>query len=168
MAVPEQRVRASPDLLHAVEAELRAQIARVVGTGIPPSHIDSHEHIINGFPYARAAIRVAKEFGIVRVRLTRNAFYRRDPLKWFFKASYNRYLRLAGMRTVRRFADVKPYFAHVRAGGRHLGGPIELMCHPGARLPVPVSGMTTETGLLLSPDFGDFLESVRLIPYRDV
>lgn len=168
MAVPEQRLLAPPDLLHAVEAELRAQIARVMGEGITPSHIDSHQHIINGFPYARAAIRVAKEFGIVRVRLTRNAFYRRDPLKWFFKTSYNRYLRLMGMRTVRRFADVKPYFAHVRAGGSHLRGPIELMCHPGARLRVPVSDMTTETGLLLSQEFGDFLESVRLIPYREV
>src|SRR4029077_10308554 len=100
--------------------------------------------------------------------LTRNAFYRRDPLKWLFKTSYNWYLRLAGMRTVRYFADVKPYVEHVQAGGKHLRGPIELMCHPGARLRLPVSGITTETGLLLSPRFGDVLKGLRLIPYREV
>jgi predicted glycoside hydrolase/deacetylase ChbG (UPF0249 family) len=166
--VPPKRLFAAPSVLEAVEGEVRAQLLRVVREGIQPTHIDSHEHIINGFPYARIALRIAREFGIVRVRLARNAYYRRTPLKWLFKTSYNRYLRLAGARTVRYFADVKPYFMHIRAGGGHLRGPVELMCHPGARLREPIAGSTRETQLLLSPEFGEFLQGVRLITYPDV
>lgn len=168
MAVRERRLLAPREVLEAVEAEFRAQILRVVSAGIEPSHIDSHQHIINGFPYARVALRVAKEFGIARVRLTRNAFYRKSMLKWLYKTSYNSYLRVAGMRTVRYFADLKPYFKHVSSGGRHLRGPVELMCHPGAQLPAPLGHADTETGLLLGKSFGDFLETVRLISYREV
>ncbi len=163
-----RRLVAGRDLLEAVEAEVRAQLLRVRREGIEATHIDSHEHIINGFPYARIALRVAREFGIVHVRLTRNVFYRGTPLKWVFKTCYNRYLRLAGMRTVRYFADVKPYFTHVQAGGAHLRGPVELMCHPGARLPQPMAGCTRETQLLLSQEFQEFLQGVRLISYREV
>jgi len=166
--VPPKRLVAGRDVLEAVEAEVRAQLMRVEHEGITPTHIDSHEHIINGFPYARVALRVAREFGIVRVRLARNAHYRRTPLKGLFKTCYNRYLRLAGARTVRYFTDVKPYFTHVQAGGRHLRGPVELMCHPGARLREPIAGSTRETQLLLSHAFGEFLQSVRLITYPQV
>lgn len=168
MASPERRLAAKRDLLEAVEAEVRAQILRVRREGIEPTHIDSHEHIINGFPYARVTLRVARELGIGRIRLARNAYYHKTPLKWLFKVSYNRYLRLAGMRTVRYFADVKPYFMHVHAGGGHLAGPVELMCHPGAMLSTPLSTFERETDLLLSREFGEFLGGVRLIPYREV
>jgi len=168
MAVPEHRLAAPRDVVRAVEAEFRAQILRVIQAGIQPSHIDSHHHIINGFPYARAALRVAREFGISRVRLSRNAFYKRNPLKTAFKSSYNAYLRLAGMRTVRRFADLKAYVAHVTAGGRHLRGPVELMCHPGARLPTPLADAESETGLLLGNAFGEFLQTIDPISYRQV
>jgi len=166
--VPPKRLFAAPSVLEAVEGEIRAQLARVVAQGIQPTHIDSHEHILNGFGYASTALRVAREFGVVRIRLARNAYYARTPLKWLFKTSYNRYLRLAGARTVRYFADVKPYFRHVHEGGAHLRGPIELMCHPGARLREPIAGAARETELLLGPEFGAFLRGLQLIPYVEV
>jgi len=168
LSMPERRFWASPELSRAVYAEVSAQLCRVREAGIVPTHIDSHEHIINGFPYTRAALRAAREAGVRRVRLTRNAFFSGSPLKRLFKWSYNQYLRVAGMRTTRYFTDVKPYFLHVGAGGKPLPGTLELMCHPGARIGNPEVGFPSETELLLSEGFGEFLKGLHLVSYSEV
>jgi len=168
MRVPFRRLFATPSALAAIMAELRAQIGKVVAAGLKPSHIDSHHHIINSWPYARIALRVAREFGISRVRLTRNAFYQHSPGKTVFKALFNRYLRQRGFVTTRWFTDVKPYITHIEAGGAPLPGVVELMTHPGDRLAEPVCGAETETQLLLCDAFGDFLRRSRPISFAEL
>jgi chitin disaccharide deacetylase len=164
MRVPERRLSAPAGLLRAVAAELRAQLARVRASGIAPTHVDSHQHIINGFPYARVALAAAREAGVRRVRLTRNAYYRRTPAQALFKAAYNGYLRAAGMRTTRWFTDVKPFVRHVAAGDAPPAGAGELMCHPGSVL----DGATDETAFVLGDAFAAAVRGRRLGSYAEL
>jgi chitin disaccharide deacetylase len=54
--------------LDEVEAELRAQIAKVVRAGISPTHLDGHKHVHVLPGVADIVIRLAMEFGIPSVR----------------------------------------------------------------------------------------------------
>ncbi|HVG18407.1 MAG TPA: ChbG/HpnK family deacetylase [Blastocatellia bacterium] len=51
-----------------IESEFRAQVGRVVGAGIRPTHLDSHKHSHTHPQVMRALARVAREFGIRSVR----------------------------------------------------------------------------------------------------
>lgn len=168
LAYAERRLFASRAVVRAVTREFRAQVQRIVEGGITPTHIDSHQHIINGIPYTIAALRVAREFGIARMRIARNLFYRRSPAKTAFKAAYNTLVRTAGMRTAEWFTDVKPFFEHWRKTGKLHHGTIELMTHPGAALDPAVHGVAAESTLLLSPEFERLLRQVSLIGYAEV
>jgi len=165
MTVLEHRLWADRSLLTAVYQELKAQVERLIHTGITPTHFDSHQHILNSFPYTAAALQVARECNVSRMRIARNAFYDRSAAKTTFKLAYNAYLGRQGMRRVHWFTDVKPYYSHVQAGGRPLKGTTELMCHPGMRLAHPVSEMTTETEILLHKDFRELLSQIQPVPY---
>ncbi len=48
--------------------ELRAQILRITGTGIRPSHLDTHKHTHLFPPVLEAVARLSEEFGIPWVR----------------------------------------------------------------------------------------------------
>jgi chitin disaccharide deacetylase len=51
-----------------IEREMRAQIEKIRGAGIEPSHLDTHKHT-HAHPRVMEALgRVAREFGITRVR----------------------------------------------------------------------------------------------------
>ncbi|HTZ73225.1 MAG TPA: ChbG/HpnK family deacetylase [Candidatus Aquilonibacter sp.] len=51
-----------------LEIELRAQIEKIIGAGISPTHFDTHKHT-HAHPQVLDALgRVAREFGITRVR----------------------------------------------------------------------------------------------------
>ena len=52
-----------------IERELRAQIERVLASGIAPSHFDSHQHL-HAFPViAQLVARLAAEYNVARVRV---------------------------------------------------------------------------------------------------
>ena len=51
-----------------IESEFRAQIGRVRAAGIEPTHLDTHKHTHSHPKVMEALARVAKEFGITRVR----------------------------------------------------------------------------------------------------
>lgn len=61
--------------LKEVEAEIRAQIARARHLGVEPTHLDSHEHVLqqSGRPVFEVLLRVAKEMQLP-VRVGRNWF----------------------------------------------------------------------------------------------
>jgi hypothetical protein len=164
----ERRILSSRALQRAIVEEVRAQIQRVVSAGIRPTHIDSHHHILNSFPYAASAITAARDLGITRMRIARNRFISRSPGRVLFKAAYNRFVRWRGMRTTDTFTDVRPLFTHLAAGGRFPGGVVEVMCHPGARLPDEFLPYSSETELLLGPEWGNALRAVDLIGYAQV
>jgi predicted glycoside hydrolase/deacetylase ChbG (UPF0249 family) len=52
-----------------IETELRCQLQKVVGNGIKITHLDSHQHlhVLPGFP--RIIVKLAREFGIERIRI---------------------------------------------------------------------------------------------------
>jgi chitin disaccharide deacetylase len=51
-----------------IEREFRAQIERVMAAGISPSHLDTHKHTHVHPIVMEALFRIAREFGILRVR----------------------------------------------------------------------------------------------------
>jgi predicted glycoside hydrolase/deacetylase ChbG (UPF0249 family) len=48
--------------------ELRAQVQRIVGAGIQPTHLDTHKHTHLAPPVLDAVVRLGEEFGIPWVR----------------------------------------------------------------------------------------------------
>jgi predicted glycoside hydrolase/deacetylase ChbG (UPF0249 family) len=52
--------------------ELKAQLEKVLSAGIRPTHLDSHHHVHTEWAIAPLVCRLAREYGIRRIRLTRN------------------------------------------------------------------------------------------------
>ncbi len=123
--------------LPEVEREFAAQIEALQAAGIQPSHIDSnnHLHVFPGFP--EIICRLAKRYGIERVRVPAESTLARKPL--FLKLlsrSARRCFSNAGLRTTRHFAGVS--FPNCGSSDSMLQflrtlpeGSTELMCHPG-------------------------------------
>jgi chitin disaccharide deacetylase len=61
-----------------VRREFRAQIERVLGDGLPVSHLDTHQHLHLWPTIGAVVVDLADEFGIPAVRLPRSA--RRTPI----------------------------------------------------------------------------------------
>ncbi len=51
-----------------IEAELRAQVERVVAAGVQPTHFDSHKHTHAHPRVMEVVAKIAEEFGILRIR----------------------------------------------------------------------------------------------------
>lgn len=168
LSFPESRLWTPASWAPIVGQELDAQIRRVLDADIQPTHADSHQHVLNGFPYLRVARSVLRRHGITRLRPARNRFYRRTPAKWAAKTAYNSLLYLWGFRSPRTFTDVKPLLDHVLAGRRPPAEPLEAMCHPGAPLPVPWRGVRDEADVLLRSETGEALDGFRLIGYGEL
>lgn len=129
-----------------VERELTAQIERVVGMGITPTHLDAHKHV-HGYPPVFAIVaRLAVRFGIPVVRIpyeraVGRPFQRRQPQAWLNAAMWpwaRRNVRTAaslGLRTPRLAGRIDTGSLNadrlselLRATGP---GVTELMVHPG-------------------------------------
>ncbi len=133
-----------------VEAEWAAQIERVLSTGIRPSHLDSHQHVHVLPGLAGIAQRLARRYGIPRLRLP----LEHPPAAWPARAAELK--RLAGLAalwftwgTARLTGAASPVgprlnFLGFMTGGRldeqallrlvvgmRAGRDYELMCHPG-------------------------------------
>ena len=61
--------------LEQIERELRAQIERVRRDGVPIDHLNSHQHVHMIPAIFRLTCRLAREYGIPCIRLTREAGY---------------------------------------------------------------------------------------------
>ncbi len=57
--------------LAEIETELRAQITKVFGAGIRPTHLDGHKHVHLLPGVSQIVIRVAQEFSITAIRCPR-------------------------------------------------------------------------------------------------
>lgn len=120
-----------------VEAELRAQIRKIVQSGLRPSHLDSHKHTHIVPTVFRTVVRLAHEFGIPYVRLPLDTtvpcsgpvchvlgrFYRGFTRKFNVRTTdYFIGFRLTGHLTE---ATLAPALASIKEGTT------EFMCHPG-------------------------------------
>jgi len=120
-----------------VYAEFRAQIEKILGAGLRPTHLDSHKHTHIAPNVFRAVVRLAHEFAIpyVRLPLDETAPFARIPCRLV-----SRYYRGLARRHNVRMAD---HFLGFRLTGsltsetlaaalcRLREGTTEFMCHPG-------------------------------------
>jgi hopanoid biosynthesis associated protein HpnK len=139
-----------------LEREFRAQVARVIGAGIRPTHLDTHKHTHTRPRVMHALARVAREFdiGCVRnpferlfrrplpgptARRERGTYLRQCALSALVRPGAARFRRLAaeyGLRTPEHFRGVALTGLLDRDAVRAIIGSLpdgttELMCHPG-------------------------------------
>lgn len=135
-----------------IASEFRAQVSRVVSSGIKITHLDSHKHSATHPRVMEALAQVATEFGIKCVRYPFESVFagRRDSQpKWGYvkqfalsaaiapaAIEYTRIAREYGLRTPDRFIGVKLTGLLDSAAIRRImeslkEGTTELMCHPG-------------------------------------
>lgn len=133
-----------------VEEEFAAQINHLKGLGIAPDHLDGNNHI-HVFPgIAEVVARLARDFGILRVRTPCESFTRWQQTlqpqavkKQFIGALAGRAETIFqgyGLRSAEHFAGIQfpdvSKTASLREFIRNLPtGITELMCHPGYRSP---------------------------------
>ncbi len=130
-----------------LERETRAQLERVLGAGIRPTHVDSHKHLHVLPPLLDLILRLLPEYGIRAVRLPRE----RVPfsVSWAAARTWPRALAvtLLAERGRRALSEAGVFFPDRFFGLFHTGaltesvllaivrylpeGVSELMCHPG-------------------------------------
>jgi chitin disaccharide deacetylase len=113
-------------LSRAIEAELAAQIDRVLAAGIRPTHLDSHRHVHTAFPIGRLVAGIARTYGIPYVRPARNWARRRSMVTSGYSWLFNRYLS-SQVRTADHFVDIVDFYRQPRHGRAR--GVIECMTH---------------------------------------
>jgi predicted glycoside hydrolase/deacetylase ChbG (UPF0249 family) len=125
----------------AVYDELRMQLERVLAAGIRPSHLDSHHHVHTEWAIAPLVCRLARSYGIRRIRLTRNMGPVPSRVKRWYKRLFNYWFlgRHSGLvDNTDYFGDISDmnYFLNSDSGGRvaSAGGgqdhSFEIMVHP--------------------------------------
>lgn len=126
-----------------VEREFRAQVERVQGTGIDPSHIDSEKHIHLIRPLFRIVIKLAKEYKINKVRFIQEYCVSSRPGQMFksmfislSSTSMKKKMVQEGVRSPDRFygvCDTGRITAAKLQGAfeRAKEGVTEIMVHPG-------------------------------------
>jgi predicted glycoside hydrolase/deacetylase ChbG (UPF0249 family) len=114
------------NLRRALEAEVAAQVERVVQAGIRPTHLDSHRHVHTVFPLGRIVVDVARRFGVRYVRPARNLVGSQPPLRAVYKWAFNRFVR-ARVATADYFCDIVDFVE--RGYPVRDGSLVELMAH---------------------------------------
>lgn len=158
--------------LAAIERELRAQIERVLASGLRVTHLNGHQHL-HLLPRIFAVVRrLASEYRISYVRIVDDHGGAARPLSMRALSALGRRARLAGLTNDRTIGvaiaghldDVTPLLDHVE-------GLTELVTHPG----LDVTGYgwgydwNGETRALCDPRLRDELErrGIRLtVPSR--
>ncbi|MGI9072659.1 MAG: carbohydrate deacetylase [Bryobacteraceae bacterium] len=120
-----------------VYEELRAQVRKILSTGLQPTHLDSHKHT-HALPNVfRVVVRIAHEFGIPYVRLPFDAMFpfARVPLR-LARRRYCQWTRGYNVSMTDHFAGFRltgslteKTLAAAICSLRE--GTTEFMCHPG-------------------------------------
>jgi chitin disaccharide deacetylase len=130
----------------AIQDELRAQLTRILDSGLRPSHLDTHKHTHLAPPVLNAVARLSREFGIPWVRRPFDFPLNALPVPpakrlvsrslGLLRGQFHRVLGRYGCRTT-------DHFAGFQITGRFRAselvdlmaviptGTTELMCHPG-------------------------------------
>jgi len=76
----------------AIYTEIKAQISKLIKHNVHPTHLDSHHHVHTEFGIAGVYIEAAKEFGIKKMRLSKN-IGNISYIKKVYKNIFNAYLQ---------------------------------------------------------------------------
>lgn len=115
----------------AVYTEMKTQLERVLAAGIHPTHLDSHHHIHTEWAIAPLVCRLGREYGITRIRLTRNMGKVPGLPRRIYKKVFNRW-RIGNRRDFQNtdlFGDIEDCKAFTRHQSVE-GKSIEIMVHP--------------------------------------
>ena len=130
---------------NAIYSEIKVQINKVIQAGILPSHIDSHHHIHTEWGVSKILFNVLKEFGLNKVRCSRNLGADHRNAKKIYKRGFNYYLKnIARLKCTHYFGsidDLSQSSFSVDSKGRL----VEIMVHP----------MYNADGLLVDDDQQD-------------
>ena len=118
--------------------EISAQIERLIDSGVPVSHVDSHGHLHKFKPFVQALAQTLPRYGLSRVRNVQNQ-YTVTPLTspTYWLGPYWR------RRIMNQFATTPHFFMGTNASdpqwipkilARHLDGVLEVGFHPGSPL----------------------------------
>jgi hypothetical protein len=117
--------------------ELKAQLEKVLSAGIRPTHLDSHHHVHTEWAIAPLVCRLAREYGIRRIRLTRNMGPVRHYIRRIYKRVYNSWYlgRHSGFANTDYFGDIADIRCRTKVDGRGFimlspGRSYEVMVHP--------------------------------------
>ena len=98
-----------PIVLKFLKEELAEQILLFKkSTHLLPTHIDSHNHTHTEFAILKTVIDLSKDFGIKKVRLSRNLGHGIGPKHKLYKLIYNSILRL-NLNCTNYFGDIVDY-----------------------------------------------------------
>ena len=143
-----------------IAAEVAAQIQKCRTTGLPLTHADSHQHVHNEPLVLKAIQPVLKQFGIPRLRISRNmdSLPRLSP-KRIAKSCLNRWLTIQGLRGTDYFGTVDN-FADFRAANLLAG----IMTHPS----FDANGVLIDhvENLPLSDRLADVFRDMAMLGYR--
>jgi len=165
-----------------VEREVEAQVEVVRGGGVRISHLDSHKHLHQLPGISETVLRVARRFGIERVRCTleeghRGSFSRLVRVRLARRLAVR--MAAAGLRTPSRVLDVRQVMSTADREARirllrRPGMVSEMFCHPGtpeADREKPGScDRDAESVFLRSAEFAEVVRGagVRLVTYWEV
>ncbi len=172
------------DVRSQLEAEIRAQLERFRATGLVLDHVNGHLHMHLHPVVFRILMGCANEFGIRRMRLTRDPFWldaRLSPAdRWFYRASHAFIylclsLRARGefeRRNIRRPRYVFGLLQNARVNEAYLArllpmlpaGDSELYSHPS------LDEFTHEFDALISPGAISLVRrlGIQLVRYQDL
>ena len=158
-----RRIRTS--FKSAVHAEWTTQVRRALELGVPISHFDSHHHVHTIPALLRPLKALQREFGIQRVRISRNLYRTSTPrvrLLQIGKSFWNFALRHYGpTRTTDVFGSLADFYAFSQDATPRFCN-IELMVHPGD------PHFDPETNLLAGAWKQHVAEPVELISYNSL
>ena len=146
-------LRLSREESAAVEIEIEAQVRACLARGLSVLHLDSHHHVHTEWAIGSAAIRVARRYGILAVRLSRNCGPGINVNHRIYKSIYNGRLRVYGLAYTSFFgsaSDVQTLLGRTCAN-------IEIMVHP----------RRDANGVLVDLDGMDLQKKIRSLDVQD-
>lgn len=99
--------RLSTNEKEMVYLELRAQMSKFIDAfGTQPTHCDSHHHVHTEWAIGAIVHKVAKEFNVNKIRISRNVGEESNKLKKLYRRLYNIRSRIKGFNGVDHFGDI--------------------------------------------------------------
>jgi predicted glycoside hydrolase/deacetylase ChbG (UPF0249 family) len=160
----------TPGLIRAIQREWSAQMAKIYDSGIPVSHIDSHQHVHTRLWMYPILAFICKKFNIKKIRskfgrheLSRSGHFFRRIVRQIRGIPHRMVqTKMLGLRSPDHFACLGDGLDFLSSKKIDADLTIELMCHPG------VPHFESDLPTLLGNYEGKIGSPFRLISYHEL